>query len=458
MFGLIDGNSFYCSCERAFDPKLRGVPLVVLSNNDGCAIARTREAKLAGVKMGEPWHLIKDKPGIKGVVDWRSSNYELYGDMSRRMYQVLAENFPAVEPYSIDEMFVDMRGLNDLVGRSHAIRIEVRKTAKIPTCVGIGPTKTIAKLANGFAKDYHADIGVCDMSTPEQRAKLYRDIPLGEVWGMGSQSVKKMAKLGIETVADFVAMPSEEVRKNLTVTGMRTQAELRGRPCLSLSFAPPPKKMLAVTRSFGRVITDRAEMRQAVATYAEIAGRRLRASGMVAAGMQVFLMTNRFKPMFPQYHPQQTFAIEATADTMALIGSATRSMDRMWRDGYPASHFMSRHDLHLVLVIPAVGDRAGQRGDPRFVTDGRVAGFRLAVGADRGSLPAARRVAAACRWHHRSGWRGRSGHHAAAGIAVAQFRCRADDRIRPAGQIISGCAAGFQRRFGFVGRQGRRPQ
>ena len=160
MFGLIDGNSFYCSCERAFDPTLRGKPLVVLSNNDGCAIARTREAKLAGVKMGDPWHLIKDKPGIKGVVDWRSSNYELYGDMSRRMYQVLAAHFPAVEPYSIDEMFVDMRGLNDLAGRSYAIRVEVRKAAKIPTCVGIGPTKTIAKLANALAKDYHADIGV----------------------------------------------------------------------------------------------------------------------------------------------------------------------------------------------------------------------------------------------------------------------------------------------------------
>lgn len=303
MYGLIDGNSFYCSCERAFDPKIRRVPLIVLSNNDGCAIARTREAKLAGVKMGDPWHLIKDKPGIRGVVDWRSSNYELYGDMSRRMYQVLEVNFPAVEPFSIDEMFLDMSGLNDLVGRSQAIRVEVRRAAKIPTCVGIGPTKTIAKLANAVAKEYHADIGVCDMSTPEQRAKQYRDIPLGEIWGMGGQSVKKLAKLGIETVADFVAMPSEQVRDNLTVTGMRTQAELRGQSCLQMSFAPPPKKMLAVTRSFGRPVTDRTEMRQAVATYAEIAGRRLRASGMVAAGMQVFLMTNRFKPLWPQYCP-----------------------------------------------------------------------------------------------------------------------------------------------------------
>jgi len=354
MFGLIDGNSFYCSCERAFDPKLRGRPLVVLSNNDGCAIARTREAKLAGVKMGDPWHLIKDKPGIKGVVDWRSSNYELYGDMSRRMYQVLAANFPAVEPYSIDEMFVDMRGLNDLAGRSHAVRIEVRKAAKIPTCVGIGPTKTIAKLANALAKDYHADVGVCDMSTPEKRARLYRDTPLGEIWGMGSQSVKKMAKLGVDTVADFVAMPAEEVRKILTVTGMRTHAELRGQPCLQLSFAPPPRKMLAVTRSFGRIVTDRVEMREAVATYAEIAGRRLRASGMVAAGMQVFLQTNPHKPMLPQYCPTQTFGIEPTSDTRALIGAATRSMERMWAEGYKfIKAGIILLDLHPPAALPA---------------------------------------------------------------------------------------------------------
>jgi len=152
MFGLIDGNSFYCSCERAFDPKLRNKPLIVLSNNDGCAIARTPEAKKLGVKMGAPWHLIKDKPEMKTVV-WRSSNYELYGDMSRRMYQVLEDIFPAVEPYSIDEMFLDFRGLTDAYARSHVARDQVRKIAKIPTCVGIGHTKTIAKLANAIAKD-----------------------------------------------------------------------------------------------------------------------------------------------------------------------------------------------------------------------------------------------------------------------------------------------------------------
>jgi DNA polymerase V len=286
-------------------------------------------------------------------VDWRSSNYELYGDMSRRMYQVLAEHFPAVEPCSIDEMFLDMRGLNDLVGRSQAIRVEVRKAAKIPTCVGIGPTKTIAKLANVLAKDYHADIGVCDMSTPEQRAALYPTIPLKEVWGMGAQSCKKLAKLGVYTVADFVAMSGEEVRKNLTVTGLRTHAELCWQACLQMAFAPPPKKMLAVTRSFGRTITDKAEMRQAVATYGEIAGRRLRAAGMVAVGMQVFLQTNPFKPLLPQYCPTQTFGIEPTSDTRALIGAATRSMERMWRDGYKFTKAgIILLDLHRPQALP----------------------------------------------------------------------------------------------------------
>ena len=171
---------------------------------------------------------------------------------------------------------------------------------------------------------------------------------------MGGQSVKKMTKLGIETVADFVAMPSEEVRKNLTVTGMRTHAELRGQPCLHLPFAPPPKKMLAVTRSFGRTVADRNEMREAVATYAEIAGRRLRAAGMVAAGMQVFLQTNPHKPLLPQYCPTQTFGIEPTSDTRALIGAATRSMERMWAEGYKfIKAGIVLLDLHRPTALPA---------------------------------------------------------------------------------------------------------
>lgn len=333
MFGLIDGNSFYCSCERAFDPRLWGKPLIVLSNNDGCAIARTSEAKRLGIKMGAPWHLIRDKPEMK-TVEWRSSNYELYGDMSRRMYQVLENLFPVVEPYSIDEMFLDLRGLADAYQRSHQAREMVRKIAKIPTCVGIGATKTIAKLANGIAKDFPQWHGVCDLSDLDVRQNIYETTGLGEVWGMGGASVEKAGKLGAFSIADFVALPVDLVRKSMTVVGLRTQAELRGQSCLQMAFAPPPKKMLAVTRTFGRPVTTHAELREAVATYAETASKRLRSAGLCAAGMQVFLQTNEFAPRDPQYYPITMFGIEATADTRALIGSALRAFEKMYRPSY----------------------------------------------------------------------------------------------------------------------------
>jgi DNA polymerase V len=174
MFGLIDGNSFYCSCERAFAPELRGVPLVVLSNNDGCVIARTHEAKALGLKMGDPWHVVSRKPGIAGVVQWRSSNYAVYGDMSRRVFEILLDHVETVEPYSIDEMFLDLTGMGaDLVPFCKDLRARVRQIAKIPTCVGIGPTKTIAKLANKVAKGDRSGSGVLDFSSADARAQAY---------------------------------------------------------------------------------------------------------------------------------------------------------------------------------------------------------------------------------------------------------------------------------------------
>lgn len=352
MFGLIDGNSFYCSCERAFQPQLRGKALIVLSNNDGCAIARTPEAKRLGVKMGDPWHLIKNKPGMNAV-EWRSSNYELYGDMSRRMFQVLESMFPVVEPYSIDEMFLDLRGLPDAYALSHEARRKVRRIAKIPTCVGIGHTKTIAKLANGIAKDQPNWGGVCDLSDLEVRHSIYTSTELGEVWGMGSASVEKAAKLGALSIADFVALPSELVRKAMTVTGMRTQAELRGQQCLTMASIPPPKKELAVTRSFGRAVTSKDELREAVATYAELASKRLRAAGLCAAGMKVFIKTNEFSPRDPQYNAQRTFAIETTSDTMTIIRDALRAIDSMWREGHRYSKAgIVLLDLYTPVAVP----------------------------------------------------------------------------------------------------------
>lgn len=235
MFGLVDGNSFYCSCERAFDPTLRGKPLVVLSNNDGCIIARTQEAKDLGLKMGEPWHIASKRPGVDAVV-WMSSNYALYGDMSRRMYELLVELAPAVEPYSIDEMFLDLAGVSDPMSIAREIRVSVRRIAKIPTCVGIGPTKTIAKLANKMAKSYRTGTGICDFSTPDAREKAYPAIDISDIWGVGPASVAKLRSQGVNTVADFVALPQEEVRGLMTVVGARM-------PSSRVSAASPLRRL-----------------------------------------------------------------------------------------------------------------------------------------------------------------------------------------------------------------------
>ena len=332
MFALIDGNSFYCSCERAFDPRLRGKPVVVLSNNDGCIIARTQEAKDLGLKMGEPWHIASKRPGLKSVV-WMSSNYALYGDMSRRMYEVLVERAPAVEPYSIDEMFMDFTGIADMAALAADIRDHVRRVAKIPTCVGIGSTKTIAKLANKVAKSYRTGVGVCDLSTSDARLAAYPTIDISDVWGIGPASAAKLRKRGVNTVADFLTVPKEEIRGLLTVVGARTHAELNGISCIPFSEAPATRKSLAVTRSFGRAVTDWWEMEQAIASYATRAGEKLRRHGLIASAMQVFVRTNEFNKD-PKYANQATFGIEPTMDTLMLIKNALRAGRRLWRPGY----------------------------------------------------------------------------------------------------------------------------
>lgn len=333
VFALIDGNSFYCSCERAFDPTLRTKPIVVLSNNDGCVIARTNEAKDLGLKMGDPWHLVAKRPEFKPVL-WLSSNYVLYGDMSRRMFDVLSERAPRVEPYSIDEMFLDFTGLpGDLVALSAEIRAAVRRIAKIPTCVGIGPTKTIAKLANKLAKGDRAGSGVLDLRDRDTREAHYTGTPLGEVWGMGRASVAKLQNLGVSTVAGFIAMSPDEVRDLLTVTGQRVHAELRGISCMPFTDAPASRKSIACTRSFGRSVTTLDDMREAVASYASRAAEKLRRHGLKAGAMQVFMRTNEFNND-PKYANQATFEVEPTADTLALIASAIHAASGLWREGF----------------------------------------------------------------------------------------------------------------------------
>jgi DNA polymerase V len=331
-YGLIDGNSFYCSAERAFAPRLRNLPVVVLSNNDGCAIARTPEAKALGVKMGDPWHLVRDRRELRGV-EWLSSNYSLYGDMSRRVYDVLVQRLPRVEPYSIDEMFLDLDIPGDLAVICAELRRAVRQVAKIPTCVGWGPSKTIAKLANGIAKD-HAELGgLCDLRDPEVRADWYARLPVDEVWGIGRKTTEKLKAGGVETIADFVALDLRAVRDSLTVVGARVQMELKGVSCLPLQLLAATRQGLACTRAFSRPVSTWQELREAVAAYAARAGEKLRAEGLEACQLAVFAHTNPHNGD-PWHSANRSARIEPTSDTRALIAEAIRLLEPAFRPGY----------------------------------------------------------------------------------------------------------------------------
>jgi len=316
--------------RTAFNPTLKNVPVVVLSNNDGCVIARSQEAKDLGVKMGDPWFKVAKSYEAQGVRRF-SSNYVLYGDMSRRIHHVLERFSPRVEPYSIDEMFLDLKGLpGDLVAHCRDARATVKCETKIPTCVGIGDTKTKAKLANRLAKKRPQFNGVCDLRSADDCAALYPTILLSEVWGIGGASARKLQALGLETVADLAAINLQQARDVLTVTGARVVMELQGTSCLPLSLLAPQRKGLAVTRTFGAVVLTWDGMAEAISTYATRAAEKLRQHGLLATSMTVFIQTNRFVTG-DYYGNAASFRIEPTQDTFSLIQDALRGTRSIWQ-------------------------------------------------------------------------------------------------------------------------------
>jgi DNA polymerase V len=330
VFALCDANNFYCSCERAFNPSLKGAPIVVLSNNDACVIARSAEAKALGIKTGDPWFRLAKRAGS----DLRafSSNYTLYGDMSRRICQVLDRFSPAIEPYSIDEMFLDLTGITDPVAVCQQARLAIRQETKIPACLGIGETKTIAKLANHLAKTHPKLGGVCDLRGQAARDALYPTIPITEVWGIGDPTVARLFKIGIYSVAQLAAMPRAQARGMMTVIGERLVLELRGFSCLPLVDVQR-RKALNVTRTFGRPVTTWNDMTQAVSIYAARLAEKLREQGSLAPVLTVFIQTNR-NIQAEVYCNYATFAIEPTQDTLALTADVLRGARSIWKDGF----------------------------------------------------------------------------------------------------------------------------
>ncbi len=350
VFALVDGNNFYVSCERVFRPRLEARPVIVLSNNDGCAVARSAEAKALGIQMGAPMFQIRDLCRRHGVVVM-SSNYELYGDLSRRVLAVLRDLAPAVEEYSIDESFIDLTAVpGDPVALARSIRAEVRQCVGIPTCVGIGPTKVLAKLANRVAKK-NADLdGVCDLRDPAARATILPTIEVGDVWGIGPAYAARLQALGIRTAGDLAALDLDRARHVLTIVGARIAAELRGRSCLALEQVAPTRQGTAVTRSFGRPVTDWPTMREALATYAMRAAERMRHHGVVGAAMTVFMHTSRFRAGDAPYSASRTITLpEACADARDLVAAAVTAGRACWRDGFR----FSKAGIMMSDLVPA---------------------------------------------------------------------------------------------------------
>lgn len=331
MVGLIDCNNFYASCERLFRPELNGKPVVVLSNNDGCIIARSNEAKALGFKMGDVFHLVQDK--IKEhQVHVFSSNYALYGDMSARVMTILARFSPKVEVYSIDECFADMTGFADLDSYAHTIRNTVIRNTGIPVSVGIAPSKTLAKLANRMCKKTG---GTCVLESDEEITAALKDFEVGDLWGIGRRYAKKLNEFGVLTALDLRNLPLEFVKEKLTIQGVRMWYELHGKPCIPLKLKIERKKNICCSRGFGKATNDYAQLQEATASYTNRLSQKLRKDGSCATVLNVKLYTNAFRLGTPQLFPTISIPLPHPANNASdLIKAAMQGLKHIYRDGY----------------------------------------------------------------------------------------------------------------------------
>lgn len=337
VFGLIDCNSFYASCERVFRPDLAKVPIVVLSNNDGCVIARSYDAK-PYVKMGEPYFQIKHKLKQHGIVPF-SSNYALYGDMSERVMTLIESMVPAVEVYSIDEAFVDLTGINDVDGLGRKIRSQVLRCTGIPVGVGIAHTKTLAKLANHTAKRLQAQTGgVVNICDPVKRDWVLRNTDVAEVWGVGRRMKLHLDGMGIKTAMDLAKADAWTLRKNFSVVIEKTARELAGTACLELDEPDPPKQEICCGRMFGKRLTELAPIKEAVATYVMRASEKLRAQNSLCKKIRVSIRTGMFNPEEAKYANGVLVDMPyPTDDVRLLTKAAVDALDRVFRPGFKYS-------------------------------------------------------------------------------------------------------------------------
>lgn len=336
QLALVDCNNFYVSCERVFRPDLARVPLLVLSNNDGCVVSRSNEAKALGIKMGQPWFECKELAEKHGILAF-SSNYALYADLSNRVMSILSDFAPRHEVYSIDECFVDMTGMPKLREVSYAMRERVGMWTGIPVCVGIGPTKTLAKLANHVAKKHPRSKGVFNYNalSQGQKALLLQRIPVEEVWGVGGKLTKRLECHRIRTVQDLKQAYVPTLRAEFGVVMEKIQRELQEVPCIELEEIQPDRQQIIASRSFGKMVSELPILQDALSTFVANACAKLREQGSHAAVIQVFLQTNRFRKDLPQYMPSLAVPLPyPTNDSLEVNRWASFLCELMFKPNY----------------------------------------------------------------------------------------------------------------------------
>ena len=398
QMALVDCNNFYVSCERVFRPDLKNVPVVVLSNNDGCVVSRSNEAKALGIKMGQPWFECKALAQEHGILAL-SSNYALYADLSNRVMSILSDYSPRHEVYSIDECFVDLTGTPQLRDVSYAMRERVIAWTGIPVCVGIGPTKTLAKLANYIAKKHPRSKGVFNYNdlTQVQQVKLLSQIEVGEVWGVGRRISARLSEHGIHTVQDLRMAHTATLRSEFGVVMEKTQRELQGVPCIDLQEVVPDKKQIVSSRSFGQTVRDVAVLKDAMSTFVANACAKLRAQGSHAALIQVSLHTNRFRKDLPQYNPSFALPLpQPTNDSLVVNRWADYLVGRLFKPEYaykkagimlgeitPVGQYQAdwleptqATDTRLMEALDGLNKRFG-RGTVKVSTQGAHAGWQM---------------------------------------------------------------------------------
>ena len=336
MFALADCNNFFASCERVFRPDLQGKPVIVLSNNDGCAIARSNEAKALGIKMGAPLFKIRHLVEKHDIAVF-SGNMALYGEMSQRVRWVLGEFAPSVEVYSIDEAFLDLRGMNDIDFDAYAKEISTQcwKMTSIPVSVGIAPTKTLAKIASKLCKQYPKLRGGCYMHRAQDIEKVLRKYPIEDVWGIGRKSAAKLHERYVKTAYEFTCLPESAVQKLMGITGVRTWKELQGIPCIEFEDGFEAKQSICVSRSFSREIYDLKELQEQIANFASDMAEKLRKQHSVTSEVTVFAYTNRFREDLPQTHSSSLVTYTTpTAEQRTIVASAVQATSDLFRSGY----------------------------------------------------------------------------------------------------------------------------